>query len=600
MKKKIWILLLFCMISGGAFAKVPEVEITRHISLYGEHKYVDGFENFEYVNPRAKKGGKITLPAYGGFDNFNPFILKGIAQGETSELTLDSLGTVPEDDYTTVYPLLAKEFEVPTDESFIGFILDEKAKFSDGSPVLADDVIFSFNALIEKGSPIYKGYFRDIESVDKISDRHVRFMFRKDNKNRELPLIVSGIKIFSKKNFEGKDFSKPYLETYIGSGPYVIDKFEASKYVIFKRRNDYWAKDLPSIKGFYNFDEIRFDYYQDTTITLQALFSGNLDARVEYTAKNWVSAYDNDMVKSGKIIKNAMIHNRPATLQHFSYNLRKDKFKDRNVRKAIGLAFNFDWANENLFYSQYQRIDSYFTNTTMEAIGKPEGLELEILNKYKAVLSPDVFGEAQCFPATKNQYEVRENLRNAVLLLKEAGYDFVDGKMTNLQTNAPLEFEVISNSVNGAVFTRVMLPFIDNLKKIGIKLNFRTLEMNVFKNKIDNFDFDMAILSIPVSRLPGNEQKEFYGSKSANIKGSYNRSGIKNEVVDELIKGLISASSKEEYVSYVEALDRVLRSEYYIIPQWYSASDKVAYWDKFAMPNEGEKIGFNYNTWWIK
>lgn len=568
--------------------------------MYGEHKYAKDFANFDYINPKAPKGGKIVLPAYGGFDNFNPFILKGIAPSEIT-LTLDTLGYTPLDDETTVYPFVAKKFELPKDKSFVGFILDEKATFSSGEKITADDVIFTFNSIIEKGSPLYKLYYADVDHVEKISQNHIRFIFKEEGKkNRELPLILSSLPIYSKKDWEGKDFSKTYLSAPLGSGPYLLEKFEAGKFLVFKRNPNYWAKNIPSRKGFNNFDEIRYDYYQDTTVTLQALFSGNIDAREEYIAKNWATAYENDLIKNKKIIKAELLHNNAATLQNFSFNVRRDKFKDKRIRQAINLAFNFDWANENLFYKQYNRLYSYFTNTGMEATGLPQGKELQILQKYKDKLNNDIFTKAPSLPSHKDYTENRENLRQAVLLLKDAGYDFIDGKMTNMETGKPLEIEVLSNSVNGTVFTRVMLPFIDNLKKIGIKLTFRNVEMNVFKNRLDDFDYDMIIVSFPVSKTPGNEQREYWGSKNANTKGAYNKIGIQNEVVDELISKLITAQNKEDYIAYVKALDRVLLNETYMIFQWYSPSRKVAYWDKFDFKKSDIKTGYDVNTWWMK
>ncbi len=600
-QNKFIIFLLFAAVFGfGKTAAAAYTPLSSRIALYGESKYGQGFTHFEYANPLAPKGGKIVMPEYGGFDNFNPFIFKGIPASSAAALTLDSLGISPVDDISTVYPLIAKAFELPQDKSFVGFIIDEKAKFSDGSPVTADDVIFSFNALIEKGSPLYKVYYADVDKAVKINDRHVRFIFKKGTQNRELPLILSQIKIFSKKDWEGKDFSKPSLMPPLGSGPYIIERFEPGKYIVLKRNPDYWAKDFPVNKGFYNFDEIRLDYYQDTTVTLQALFSGNVDLREEYISKIWVTGYNNDIVKSGKIIKEEMPHNQPAILQNFAFNLRKDKFKDKKVREAIGLAFNFDWANDKLFYNQYQRIYSYFTNTGMEAVGLPQGKELQILNKYKDILDKSVFEKAPSLPSHKDYMETRQNLRQAVSLLKEAGYDFKDGTMTNVQTGEALEFEVLSNSANGSAFTRVMLPFIDNLKKIGIKATFRNIEVSVFKNRLDNFDFDMAIISYGVSPMPGNEQFEIWGSNAADIRGSNNIIGVKNPIVDELIKGIVQSEHKDDYTAYVRALDRVMLNEHYLIPQWYSPYKRVAYRNKFGHPTTNLKIGFQPYTWWIR
>ena len=594
MKKFLTFLILFISFPIQA----AEISLSDSLALYGKPEYDSGFKNFNYVNPDAPKGGRIVMPAYGGYDNFNPFIFKGIAAPEVAELTLDSLGVSPVDDVATVYPLVAKQFELPKDNSFVGFLLDERAKFSDGTPITADDVIFSFNALINKGAPLYKVYYADVERVEKVNNRHVRFWFKKDSKNKELPLILSQFKIYSAKDWEGKDFSTPSLRIPLGSGPYKVDKFSPGKYTVLRRNPDYWAKDLPSRKGFFNFDEIRYDYYQDTTVTLQALFAGSIDIREEYIAKIWVSGYDNDIIKQGKIIKEEIPHNRPATLQYFGFNTRLNKFSDRRVREAIGLAFDFNWANDKLFYNQYQRIYSYFSNTGMEATGLPQGKELQILNKYKKQLPSQVFNKAPQLPSHKDYMESRKNLKKAVELLKAAGYDFVDGKMTNLSTGEPLEVEVLSNSANGSTFTRVMLPFIENLRKIGIKMTFRNLEVNVFKNRLDTFDFEMAILSFRISSMPGNEQFEMWGSRSANIHGSYNMMGIANPVVDDLIKGLVEAHDKETYQAYVRALDRVLLNEHYMIPQWYSPHDRVAYWKKFKHPETSVKAGFNPFTWW--
>lgn len=587
-------MLLF---SGTASAKIT---ISNSLPLYGVAKYSDGFTHFDYADPKAVKGGRVVMPAYGSYDSFNPFIFKGYPAAEAVGLTFDSLGVVPVDDYTTVYPLIAKQFEWSDDHSFIGFILDKNARFSDGTPVTADDVIFSYQALIEKGSPLYKVYYADVERVEKVNPHHVRFYFKKGSANKELPLILSQIMVYSAKDWQNKDFAKPSLTPPLTSGPYKISKFEQGKYVVLKRNPNYWAKDLPSRKGFFNFDEVRFDYYQDTTVTLQALFAGNIDMREEYISKIWVTGYDNDIVKSGKVIKENLAHNQTAILQNFSFNLRRPQFQDKKVRQAIGLAFNFEWANDKLFYNQYERLDSYYTNSEMEAKGKPRGKELAILKKFKTQLAPEVFGEVPTQPQVKSYQDTRQNLRQAVKLLQEAGYDFVDGKMTNLTTGKPLEFEILSNTANGNTFTRVMLPFMKNLEKIGIKAKFRNLEVNIFKNRLDNFDFDMAIISFPMSQMPGNEQKEMWGSQSADVKGSFNLIGIKNPVVDALLNQVVQAHDKETYIATLMALDRVLRHEYYMIPQWYAPYKRVAYRNKFAHPQTDLKVGFQPYTWWLK
>ena len=585
-------ILLLC--TGSANAGI------KHLALYGKAKYADDFQHFEYVNPDAPQGGRIVMPEYGGFDNFNPFIFKGAASGTVADLIWDSLGYTPVDDISVAYPLLAKEFELPEDSSYIGFILDEKARFADGSPVTADDVIFSFKALTEQGAPIYKVYYGDVEKVEKVNNRHVRFWFKQGSQNRELPLILTQLKVFSAKDWESRDFAKPSLKIPLGNGPYKIKAFEVGKYIVLERNREYWGNNLPVRRGFYNFDEIRIDYYQDTTVTLQALFSGNIDVREEYIAKIWATGYNNEQVKSGAVVKHRFEHNNPAILQHFAFNIRRPQFKDKRVREAIDLAFNFEWANDKLFYNQYQRLYSYFTNTGLEATGLPVGKEKAILEYYRGRIDDKVFTEPFTLPDNSTPQKLRENLRKAVKLLKNAGYDFKDGKMTNLATGEPLRFTVLSNSANGSSFTRVMLPFLANLRKIGIDATFRNLEVNVFKNRMDNFDYDMAIMSYRMGTMPGTELREMFGSNAAENKGSYNIIGIQNQVVDELIDKLVKTHDKDDYEAYVKALDRVLLSEHYLSFQWYSRYNRVGYRNKFGIPETKVKTGYLPFTWWIK
>ena len=592
--------LFLAVATGSAYGLPPKTKILPYLSVGDTPKYASGYKNFEYVNPLAPKKGRIVLPAYGTFDNFNPYIFKGTASSEVATLMLESLGTSPADDSETVYPLIAEKFELPEDKSFIGFFINPKARFSDNSPITADDVIFSFNSLITKGAPIYKFYYSDIERVEKISPLHVRFYIKKDTKNRELPLILSSLKIFSAKDFKNREYDKPSLIPPLASGPYIIKDFEAGKYVLFKRNPDYWAKDLPSRKGMYNFDEIKYDYYQDTTITLQALFAGNIDVRTEYTAKTWATGYDNDLVTSGKIKKQALPHNRPAAQQFFAFNTRKEKFKDYRVRQAIDFAFNFPWANKNLFYNQYERLDSFFANTRFTARGLPQDAELNILSKIKEMLPNEIFTTPVEKIFRDDSLSDRENLKKAVELLKSAGYDFINEKMCNLTTGVPLEFEIVVSSANGNLFTRVLLPFIENLRKIGIKANIRVLEFNTFKNKLDKFDFDFVLAGFQAPSMPGTEQRDLWGSKSAQIEGSNNITGAENPAVDVLIQKIIETEDNELYTSYVKALDRVLLFNHYVIFNWYTNTDRIAYWDKFEMPKNNLDTGINIFTWWMK
>lgn len=576
------------------------ISITNYVSIGDTPKYTSAFKNLDYVNPDAPKKGRIVLPAYGTFDNFNPYIFKGTASPEVVGLTLDSLGITPADDPETAYPLLAEKFELPKDKSFIGFFLNPKAHFSNGSPITADDVVFSFNSLITKGSPVYKFYYTDVDYVKKINQRHVRFYFKKDSKNRELPLILTALKIFSAKDFANKEYDKPVLIPPLGSGPYIVKNFEAGKYIIFERNPNYWAKDLPTRKGMFNFDEIKYDYYQDTTVTLQALFAGNIDLRTEYIAKSWATGYNNELVNSGKIKKQAVPHNRPASEQFFAFNTRKAKFSDPRVRQAISFAFNFPWANKNLFYNQYQRLNSFFANTRFAATGIPTDLELQALTELENPVPEDILITPIEDIFRNDKLSDRENLKKAVKLLKSSGYDFINEKMCNIKTGEPLTLEIIVNAANGNSFTRVLLPFIENLRKIGIKATTRVLEVNTYKNKMDKFDFDMVIAGFNGTSIPGSEQKDLWDSATADIEGSNNLIGIKNPSVDELIKKLIETEENEQYTAYVRALDRVLLFNHYVIFNWYTNTDRIAYWDKFSYPENNLDTGVDIFTWWMK
>ncbi len=600
MKKIILSNIFLLLFAVNAFAE--NSVFSDHLALYGQAKYNTDFSNFSYADPKAKKGGSVTLPEYGSFDSFNPFIFKGIAPSSVVGLTIDTLAVVPVDDFSVAYPLIAEKFEISKDGNFVGFIINPKATFYNGTKITADDVVFTFESLVKKGSPFYKIYYADVKEVKKINQHHVRFYFKENTENKELPLIIAQMPVLSKEFFADKDFEKPSLEPMLASGPYYIDSFDQGNFIILKRNKNYWAQNLPTRKGFFNFDEIRYDFYQDTTITKQALFAGNIDLREEYIAKNWKIGYDNPLVTSGKILKKEFTHNKTAPLQSFLFNTRKPMFQNRKVRKAIGYAFDFEWTNKNLFYEQYKRTDSFFKNSGMEAEKLPNAREMKILNKVKHLLPKELFTSPLSVPTHNNAQKSRQNLQTAVKLLKEAGYDFKDGKMVNIQTGEPLVFEILDNSSNGSSFTRIMLPFLNNLKKIGISASFRTVETNIFKNRLDNFDFDMVIISFGMSQMPGNEQKELWGSETADVSGSFNLAGVKNEAVDTIINMLINAKTKNEYEACVAALDRVLQWHHFLIFQWYSPVQRVAFWDKFEYPKSQslEQNGFTIHTWWKK
>ncbi len=599
-RKYICTILIMVMITSlpqTTFAS--EILITKSISVFGEPKYKEGFTHFDYVNPLAPKRGKIKHPVYGTFDSLNPFIIKGIASPQIM-LIYDTLLTQSADDHYSAYGLVASKIHQPSNKSWIAFEINPKAKFHDGKKITASDIKFTFEILRSKGSPFYRIYYSDVKQVTTINDSFIRFDFKQNSNNKELPLIIGQMPILPKHYWKNKDFTKTTLEIPLGSGPYRLSKIQAGKQLTFQRVKNYWAKDLNVNIGTYNFDTLQFDYYKDTTISLQALSSGDLDLREEYISKLWATSYDFPAIKNGDIIKAEIPHQRIPQMQAFFFNIRKDKFQDRNVRKAISLTFNFEWANKHLFYNQYKRTTSFFDNSELSAQGLPNTEEIKLLAPYKDILPKDIFSPLPNIPYNKNFMDVRTHLRQAVKLLKQSGYDFIDGKMTNLQTKQTLEFEIITNAANGNTFDRVLMPFINNLAKIGIKANLKKLDVNIYKNRYDKFDFDMIIGSFPQSHLPGNEQKEYWGSEAATRFGSRNIIGIQHPAIDSIIEKIISSNTKDNLVIATKCLDRILLKEYYAIPHWHLPYSRIAYKNIFGIPKITPPNGYQLMTWWIK
>ena len=586
--KWIWV-FIFC------FFSLPTMAGHVHaLAMHGLPKYAADFTHFDYVNPDAPKGGILRQASFGAFDTFNPFSVKGTAAPGIG-LLFDTLMVESLDEPFSEYGLIAEKIELAPDRSWVAFDLNPLARFSDGQPVTPADVIFTFNTLREKGVPQYRYYFGDVLRVRQEGTQRVVFEF-KEKGNRELPLILGQMPVLSQKDWEGKDFTATTLVPPIGTGPYRVKAFEAGRYVLYERRLDYWGKDLPVNKGQYNFDQIRYDVYRDTTVALEAFKAGAYDIRLENEAKKWATAYDFDAVKKGHVILREWHHGLPSGMQGFVMNTRRPLFADKRVREALGLAFDFDWSNKNLFYGMYQRTTSYFDNSSMAAKGLPVGEEKKLLEKLGA--PNEILTKEIIFPVVQDS-NIRPQLMQALDLLKEAGWTVQKGRLMN-DKGEEFRFEILLDSSGAPAWERIVLPYVRNLKKLGMNVQVRVMDVLQYKNRLDHFDFDMFVMVWGQSLSPGNEQRYFWGSASADQPGSYNFAGIKDPLVDALIEEVIGADTREELETAVRALDRVLLHGFYVVPHWFSPVLRFAYWNKFGMPESEPMKGISPMTWWIK
>jgi microcin C transport system substrate-binding protein len=562
------------------------------IAMHGKAKYGADFEHFDYVNPDAPKGGIMRLAQQGTFDSFNPFIPKGNAgAGATNE----SLLTSSADEPFTQYGLIAESVEVPADRSWAIFTLRPQARWHDGKPITVEDVIWSLDTLKSKGQPFFRFYYGGVASAEKIGPRRVKFTFS-DKGNRELPLIVGQLPILPKHYWETREFESTTLEPILGSGPYRVTKFEPGRYILTERVPDYWGADLPVKVGQNNFDRIRYDYYRDDTVIRQALKAGEIDFRLENQAKAWALDYEVPAVTRGLIKKETIRHFSPTGMQAFVYNTRRDIFKDPLLRAALAYAFDFEWTNKNLFFGQYARTESYFSNSELAATGVPSGLELRVLERYRGKIPTEVFSQPYRAPSTDGSGWPRQNLSTAFALLEEAGWVVRDMKLVNEQTGEAFRFEILLVSPS---FERIVLPFVRNLRRLGIDARVRLVDQSQYINRLRSFDFDMIISGWGSSESPGNEQRGFWTSAAAASPAASNYAGVTDPVVDELVEQLISAPDRDSLVARARALDRVLLSGYYVIPQWHLRTQRVLYWDKFSRPAVTPRSGTSIDYWWF-
>ena len=586
-------LMLF---TAGQTAVGSETYRGHGLAMHGDLKYKAGFSHFHYVNPDAPKGGETVRGAIGGYDTFNPFVIKGRAAAGSGSI-YDTLMASSSDEPFSQYGLIAESVETPTDRSWVSFTLRKEARWHDGQPITVEDVIWTFNTLVEKGRPFYRFYYGSVAKAERISERTVKFTFRA-GENRELPLILGQLTVLPKHYWKGRDFESTTLEPPLGSGPYRIAAFEPNRNVILERVPDYWARDLGVKKGMDNYGRIRFEYYRDTTVALEAFKAGDIDMRSENSAKNWATAYDTPAVRNGLIKKQEFKHSRTAGMQGFVFNMRKPMFKDRRVRRAIAYGLDFEWSNKALFHGMYKRTRSYFDNSELSARGLPEGEEKAILEQLRDKLPPEVMTMTYEPPSTDGSGNARRNLRAAAKLLKEAGWKVnpKTRKLVNGKTGDPLAFEVLLIS---PLFERIVLPFKKNLSRLGIDVSVRTVDTAQYRERLTQFDYDMVVGSWGQSLSPGNEQRDYWTTEAASRPRSRNLSGVADPAIDELVELLIAAPTRASLVARTRALDRALQWSHLLVPHWHISYDRIARWDKFGMPKTIPVQGVVTDAWWI-
>ncbi|MBW6391789.1 extracellular solute-binding protein [Billgrantia antri] len=588
--------LVLCLVLGwgaSSFAtEAKEVPTVHGLALYDEPALPADFSHFPYVFPDAPKGGSMTQAAVGSsFDSTNPFIIRGTPAIGIGDI-YDTLLVENRDEPFSVYGLLAEGIRLDPDRYWIEFDLHPEARFHDGEPVTAEDVVYSFHLLLDEGNPFYRGYYADVESVEALDRHTVRFEFAA-NHSRELPLIVGQLPVLPKHYWEERDFSSPTLARHPGSGPYRIAEVDPGRRIVYERVDDYWGRDLPVNVGRHNIDRLIYDYYRDRDIAWEAFKAGVLDYRIDARAATWAIGYDFPAYHEGLIERITVPDGQPSRMQAFVFNLRRDKFQDPRVREALNLTFDFPWLNANIFYGTYKRTESYFQNSDMAAEGLPSDAELELLEPFRDELPERVFTEP--LPIDHPE-DLRERLRLAYDLLIDAGYEVRDDTLVDAGSGRPLTVEVM---LYDSGMERVVQPMLRNMSRLGIRGTLRIVDINQYLNRLRGFDFDIIVGQFPQSNNPGNEQREYWTSEFANSPQSRNLMGLENSVVDALVEQLIRADSRQELNTVARALDRVLRWSFITIPQYHSGETRIAVWDKFGYPQPFPEYGLDLAAWWV-
>ena len=565
------------------------------LSLFGDLKYGPDFGHFDYVTPDAPKGGTLRLAAVDSYDTLNPFTLKGVSAAGAG-LPFETLLEGAADEPDSAYGLVAARVELAPDRSWLRFTLRPEARWHDGTPITAADVRFSFETLTKEGHPNYAVLLAGVDGVEAEDPRTVLFRLG-DRDNRKLPLIIGGLPILSKAHYEGRAFGETTMEPPLGSGPYRVGRVDPGRAIAYERVPDYWGAHLPVNVGRYNFNEIRFDYYRDRTVIVEALKAGEFDFHEEFTSKTWATAYDIPAVAEGWLIKEVLPDNTPSGVQAYFINTRLPKFQDRRVRQALAYVFDFEWLNENLFHGLYERMRSYFENSDQAARGLPSATELTFLEPHRGAVPAEVFTEAFAPPRTDGSGNNRRNLRIARRLLAEAGWELADGRLVHGETGEAMEIEFLYFE---PTFERVIAPFARNLKRVGIEATLRLVDGPQYENRLKEHDFDVTTRRFVLSLSPGAELNAYFASDTADRTGSLNSAGIRDKVVDALIAEIVAATDRPTLTAAVQALDRVLLWGHYIIPQWFKGTHHLVYWDKFGRPAVKPRYALGVaDTWWV-
>ncbi len=578
-------------------APVGAAEPKHGLSAFGDLGYPADFSHFAYANPDAPKGGDFSMVGWAGvgtFNSLNNYILKGDA-AEGLELLFDTLMTRATDEPDAVYGLVAKNAELGDDGLSVTFHLRPEARFSDGSKLTADDVVFSFDTLKENGHPIYRQTLRDVVKAEALDPATVHYTFKGDLV-RDLPLTVAGLPIFSKAYYATRAFDETTLDPPLGSGPYLVDSMAQGRTIVYRRNPDYWARGLPVNRGRWNFDKIRTEYFRDRTAGMEAFKAGFYHFREEFTSKVWATEYDFPALRAGRVNKEILPDETPSGTQGFFINTRRDKFKDPRVREALGLAFDFEWTNRNMFYGLYNRTESFFENSPMEAVGEPSTAERILLDGLGADVPEAALAVANPPPKSDGSGQDRKFLYAASKLLDEAGWTVKNGVRVNAE-GEPFTIEFLTFE---PTFERVIAPYVKNLKLLGIDARIRMVDPAQYQQRLKGFDFDIITQRYVMRNTPGVELRSYFGTSAANTDGSLNLAGIADPAVDVLIERVVAAKNREDMTTAARALDRVLRAGHYWIPHWYKASNSVAYWDRFSRPETKPRFDRGIlDTWWF-
>jgi microcin C transport system substrate-binding protein len=572
-------------------------------AVLGTLKYGPDFRHFDYVNPDAPKGGRVTLHYSGSYDSLNPFILKGQPAAGSNPfltagnlLTFETLMAKSQDEPDSYYGLIAESVELPEDRTWIRFRLRPQAKWHDGSPITAEDVAFSFNTLKAEGNPAFRVVLDDVTEAIVEGPRTVLFRFRSGVLTRDLPVHVAMLPIISKAWYTAHRFNETTLEPPLASGPYKVGRIDAGRAIEYERVPDYWGADLPVNRGRHNFGTIRYDYYRDRDVELEALFAGRLDFREDFTSRDWATKYDVPPIKDGRMKRETLPDDSPSGFQAFFLNVRRDKFADPRVRRALALLFDFEWTNANLFYGLYERTTSIFQNSDLMADAPPTTAEIELLQPFRGELPPEVFENPYVPPKTDGSGNIRPQLREAAALFKAAGWTVQNGAMVS-PDGKPLEIEFLSFT---RTFDRIILPYVRNLERLGIRASFRLVEPSQYTRLTQEFNYDVVTVRFSGSLTPGVSLRNIWGSAAADLPGSQNMTGLKSKAVDALVEQVIAATTRDELRIAARALDRAVMWQHVVIPQWNKAAHTIAYWDIFGRPARKPDYDLGFlDTWWI-